>query len=101
MLKAMLLVIAMAGCAEAGTPLKPPKEYDYPFNGVIKLIKVNRDNVWEECSHSGKYRMRRDVAGCARVEGNTCIIHIAMLTKRAHVYDIFRHEQAHCNGWKH
>lgn len=87
--------------AFGGTPLEPPAEYDHPFAGETIIYEIDRSNVWKECSHAGKFKMRRDVAGCARVEDGKCIIHLAMRTKRATLDKILRHEIAHCNGWKH
>ena len=94
-----LFLMLLTGQAFGGTPLEPPARYDHPYDGPVEIRKIDRANVWKECSRNGAVKMRRDVAGCARVEDGVCIIHLAMKTRRAPLDAILRHEIAHCNGW--
>lgn len=99
MLRHCLAVLALTGAAHAGTPLEPPARFDHPFAGQLIIHKIARSNVWAECSHDGAHAMRKDAAGCAFLDGDTCTIYLATKTRRAPVAAILRHEIAHCNGW--
>lgn len=80
-------------------PLTPPARYDHPFTGALIVHRIDRSNVWAECSRNGEQAMRKDAAGCAFHEGTTCTIYLATKTRRAPLDAILRHEIAHCNGW--
>ena len=99
MIRATIIAALLAGPALAGVPLEPPARFDHPYAGDVDLRQISRANVWKECSRNGAVKMRRDVAGCSRVEAGACIIHLAMKTRRAPLQEILRHEIAHCNGW--
>ena len=101
MMKLLTLAAAILAAAPAfaGTRLDPPAQYDHAYAGEVDLRQISRANVWKECSRDGAVKMRRDVAGCARVQEGVCIIHLAMKTRRAPLEAILRHEIAHCNGW--
>jgi hypothetical protein len=97
---ATVLAIA-ATAAGAGTPLLPPAEYDHPYAGTVDLYLVDGSNTWAECRRYGGMKgIPFKVGGCAWVaEDGTCVVFVAMRSKRAPVEDIIRHEVAHCNGW--
>lgn len=99
MIRLAILAALVAAPLSAGTPLNPPARFDHPYDGKTVIRMIDRANVWKECSRNGAVKMRRDVAGCARVQDGACIIHIATRTKRAPIDAIIRHETAHCNGW--
>lgn len=98
---AWTLAFAFASEAAFAAPLIPPKRFDHAYAGPMDVREIDRDNVWQECSHDGRFEMRKDVAGCSSVREGVCTIHLAMQTKRAPVKSILRHEIAHCNGWRH
>ena len=78
-----------------------PPEYDYDYPGVMSIFRLRPERIREEC------HLNRDTLGCAYQYpgGARCDIWIVdddELTRWRMPYDIvFRHEQAHCNGWKH
>lgn len=98
-MKWFMIFAVTAAPAFAGTPLIPPAEYDHPYAGELTIHKIDRANVWAECSQNGAQPMRKDAAGCAFVGDGECTIYLAMRTQRAPVKAILRHEIAHCNGW--
>jgi hypothetical protein len=101
-LVAMGLISAMcvtATSSAAGTPLDPPAEYNHPYTGELTVHLIDRANVWRECSENGRHKVRRDAAGCAELDGDTCTVYLAKRTRRAPLDAILRHEIAHCNGW--
>ncbi|NJM83747.1 MAG: hypothetical protein HC844_15960 [Tabrizicola sp.] len=89
----------VSSASSAGTPLVPPSRFDHPYPGPMVIYQIDRANAWHECSGGGRFEARRDVAGCGVVHEGTCMIWVALKTKRAGVADILRHEVAHCNGW--
>ena len=97
----LLALCLMALPATAGTPLDPPAQYDHPYAGELTVHMVERSNVWRECSENGRYKVRRDAAGCAIFAPGRCTVYLATKTRRAPLDAILRHEIAHCNGWSH
>ena len=93
LLVALLLLLPSPSLARI--PLIPPPEYDYPYDGVVHVEVVDRDNIQRECGGPP------NIAGCAWVDNDICYVIIAGKTLRASVEDILRHEIAHCNGWEH
>jgi hypothetical protein len=93
------LFLMMSGQASGGTPLDPPAQYDHPYAGALIVHRINKPDVWLQCSDMGRQDVREDVAGCAQVGDEACTIYLATKTHRAPVADILRHEIAHCNGW--
>ncbi len=99
-----MLAVVLAGsvplAAMAGpSPLSAPERFDRPYDGAVIVMTVDRSNVWAECSDDGRHKVRKDAAGCAWVEDETCFVYLAGKTRRAPLDDILRHEIAHCNGW--
>ena len=93
------LVLCLFASPALATPLVPPSQFDHQYKGQIAVIEVKKQNVYGEC---GNPDLRRDVAGCAWVSDNgDCIIIVATKSPRANKEEIFQHEQAHCNGWRH
>jgi hypothetical protein len=81
--------------------LFPPPEYDYDYQGVMSIFRLRPERVREEC------HLNRETLGCAYryAGGGRCDIWIVddeELQRWRMPYEyVFRHEQAHCNGWKH
>jgi hypothetical protein len=93
--------------------IMPPPEYDYPFKGKLYISAENDfAQMIVGCQWSLPYR---DIHGCSRPPGfytpgigrmkpDECMILLAKreLIKGVHDYDmVIRHEQSHCNGWRH
>ena len=87
-----------------GTPpldalIVPPSQYDYKYSGHIVLTRGSEDSTKADCHGASS-------VGCAlRVSAETCFVWIAdddVLTRKGYSYAmVYRHEQAHCNNWKH
>jgi hypothetical protein len=79
----------------------PPLKYDHEFAGELILKRGTSTEVTAWCFRD------HPVIGCAapRNGGASCEVWIITdeeLEKRKISWDIvFRHEQGHCNGWKH
>ena len=97
----------------ARTSNAPPPEFDHPFKGKLY---ISAENDFEQmivgCQWTVPYR---DIHGCARppfwhtpgigtMGPNECMILLVKrdLMRQAFDYeDVIRHEQGHCNGWRH
>lgn len=80
--------------ANAATPI--PKRYDYPYKGTLYLSWSPSTIVHQVCGSSA-------ARACSlRVSKNECLVVINQiyLSYPAWKDYLFRHEQAHCNGWK-
>jgi hypothetical protein len=86
-------------------PGMPPEEFDHEFAGTIKLNRMNDAGLRAACPHqfpAGHYAI-----GCAEYYAGSkfCTIYILDdVSLHALGWDleiVFRHERAHCNGWKH
>jgi hypothetical protein len=83
----------------------PPAEFDRDFTGTIKIVRLNDAGLRAACPHqfpAGHYAI-----GCAEYYAGSDICTVYILDDMAlHAlgwdYDIvFRHERAHCLGWRH
>ena len=85
MLKYLLTSLCLL-IATSAYSLEPPKRYDYKFPGKLEVY-YSRKAVRDYCYGS---------IACAYLsfDKKRCIIY--MQGKNSH---IFRHENAHCNGW--
>lgn len=99
----ILLLIALFLAAPAmADNMKPPRKYDRPYKGKMVVHRVERADVWLECSKNGQIPgVTPGIGGCQRFDGLTCLIFIAMLYPDYPPRKIERHERAHCNGWEH
>ena len=85
----------------------PPLKFDRDYEGVMSIFRLSPQRVREECNKSPLVDPNRDVIACAYryAGGGRCDIWMVdddELKRRNTPYDIvFRHEQGHCNGWKH
>src|SRR5213595_314379 len=79
----------------------PPPQYDHPFHG--KVI-VSYDAPGACGSVYGGH-----ASGCAYVSKGVCRIHLRpkgstygfFVMDNEGIANVFRHERAHCNGWRH
>lgn len=94
------LALIMAATPAMSTPLNAPDRFNHPYQGKLTIHRVDRSNVWRECSEGGRHYVRTDAAGCAFPgDGSSCTIFLAKRTRRAPLDAILLHEIAHCNGW--
>ena len=95
----LAIAVMTANPVAAGSPLEPPARFDFPYTGKLTLHKIDKPDVWLQCSDMGREVVRHDAAGCAIVGDGECTIYLATKTRRAPVAEVLRHELAHCNGW--
>jgi hypothetical protein len=85
----------------------PPKQYDMPYTGQLRLWDVaSQERMREICpsSHWGDGGVN-SALGCAKVftSLNKCDIYIVnkdvMKQAKTAYSSVLRHELAHCNGW--
>jgi hypothetical protein len=95
--------------------IKPPPEYDHPYRGKLYISAEN--DLEAMALACGIPQSNRLVHACAQVPGwefgptgmgklkyGECLILIAkrILVEQHYDYDmVIRHEQAHCNNWRH
>lgn len=89
----MRLAIVASFILASCTQIIPPEQYDHPYDGKLKVTYGDVQKVHELC-HSGS------AAGCAYVHKHDCLIILPTTWPRL-TDAYYRHERAHCNGWKH
>lgn len=87
----------------------PPKEYDFPFQGKLEKHLVTYGNAARLCNKlnpdykTPSYVSGRKLFGCQFFrENGTCVIvysYDPTGNDKKMSSNVFRHEQAHCNGW--
>lgn len=103
---AALLALASMGQAASLNVTHPPKRYDHPHPRLV-VVEVPARDVRKLCGTlfgRGNFAHYGRVRGCASIgDGKkSCIMIIprkASLSTRERDA-LFRHERAHCNGWK-
>ncbi len=98
--RVIAISVAVALPAQASS-LRPPSAYDFPYPGPMNVQHLSTDNVNDECEALLGGTLKPVVRGCARVIEGTCTIILAKYAKVSDKRLLFRHEQAHCNGWVH
>jgi len=82
--------------------IMPPKEFDHEFNGTIIVNRADDLEIKERCRQSGS---RTACTYPPTKAGEVCfmwIVYDDILNYQRLSYDVaFRHERAHCNGWRH
>jgi hypothetical protein len=80
----------------------PPKEFDHDYNGTIFLSRVDDLEIKRRCRQSGS---KTACTYPPQKPGDACFLWIVyddILNYQRISYDAaFRHERAHCNGWRH
>ena len=79
--------------------LLPPEEFDRAFTGRLFATRVNADKLKDVCPSTTK-------DGCSyRIGTQICTMYIVnddVLHSHGYNYNlVYRHERAHCNGWRH
>jgi hypothetical protein len=82
-------------------PLSPPPEYDYPHKGVVEIHRgFDTRSMRRLCPGLEHLKI---ILGCANNLGDKCLVAINsddFLKLMGVTFDqVYRHEQAHCNGW--
>jgi hypothetical protein len=104
---ALLATLAATSAAAEGLRVVPPKEYDYPYNGVVLVVQARDQNHVRELCPTAVFNTG-EALGCAQVTRlnwgvSGCRIVMAPddEIKRPGVPPdlVKRHEMAHCNGW--
>ena len=92
-----LVLTLMITAAHATQP--PPPQYDYAPTGTF--MKVERTyNPDKKCRRYGAQPSKGNVVeGCTIRKGGTCVIVLPYSANKGSV--LYRHERAHCNGWRH
>jgi hypothetical protein len=77
----------------------PPKAFDREYTGQMEITRVDEDGIKQKCRGL-------TVTGCAyEITDETCFVFIVyddILNRQRMSYDaVFRHERAHCLGWRH
>lgn len=89
-----------------GNYFVPPKAYDYAPKKTPIILYTDELSVPFACGepvgrefHNGDFRIQ----ACARELGSRCLIILpfASQVSTADEEGLWRHERAHCNGWKH
>jgi hypothetical protein len=86
----------------------PPKEFDHPVDEMkvrMTLTRADVPGIKQACDRIA-WREGYLSAGCAKIspDGGNChlyILHDSILQYyRVSFSAVFRHERAHCNGWR-
>lgn len=81
--------------------LLPPAEFDRPHPN-LRIWLVGPEEVDAACRRFGfgtLFHTPYRIGGCAEIGDGKSPCNITL--PRGHSEEIFRHEQAHCNGWRH
>lgn len=106
LLLSLVAFLLFATSAQALKVISPPRRYDNPHPDLI-VLEVARPQVSKICRQlfGRNFRELGEVYGCASVgdAGSSCVIVLppigeAGISSRDRKA-LFRHEQAHCNGW--
>lgn len=88
-----MIAIALAGLLSVQSP---PARFDYPAKNV-EVVERSAGEVNKLCRILSGYRGRSRILACALPRKNRCLILFPRGASRTGV--LYRHEQAHCNGW--
>lgn len=86
----LLLIILLAVASTMAHANLPPKRFDHPYKGKLKV------------TYLGKTAMRFVCGGaiaCAYGGGRSCHIYLPKFKTPDPLWMIRRHEIGHCNGW--
>ena len=82
--------------------IMPPQEFDHDYNGTIIVNRTDDLGIKQQCRQSGT----NTACTYPPVKPNqVCFVWIVyddILNYQRRSYDaVFRHERAHCSGWRH
>jgi hypothetical protein len=98
-----LLIVAMVSCAKA-YPILPPEEYDHPFDGQLSTaVTHDLEQLAVLCGTPAVGCVHLpNTHGLGPKECRILMLHADDLKKYGETsYQLYRHERAHCNGWRH
>jgi hypothetical protein len=75
---------------------KPPEQYDHPYKGQLVVQQAPIKLLRFLCRNAPQGRL---AIGCTFKLVDACYIYIANSVNKIMYPQLFRHEQAHCNGW--
>lgn len=88
-----MIALALAGALSVQPP---PGRFDFPALH-IEVVERPADEVDALCRALSGYRGTRVILACALPRKARCVVLFPAGVSRTSV--LFRHEQAHCNGW--
>lgn len=77
----------------------PPARYDHKPTVSMQVIEGTKAEIQRVCRMASKYEGGREILSCALPSETRCII--IWPKGQPHSGDLWRHERAHCNGWRH
>lgn len=92
---------APALAADLPYSLLPPPEFDRPHPN-LRIWLVEPEEIDAACRRfalGALFRVPYAIGGCADIGNGKSPCNIIL--PRGHSEEMFRHEQAHCNGWRH
>lgn len=83
----------------------PPALYDHPFDGPLTVVSRPVEQIGLMCRTAGGF-LAKDWAlgatyGCSFKVNGRCYVIVPSDVPDKLRDQLFRHEQAHCNGWSH
>ena len=99
-----LLLVAPALAGREDPEWNPPPEFDFPYPGKMILRRLPQPEVVKECAKMSNGKLTAlDRRGCSKILSPTSclVITVDKTYKGATPKAVLRHEQGHCNGWKH
>src|SRR5262249_23480455 len=82
----------------------PPGEFDHEYKGELKIVRGTQQELHAACPNS--FLPGNNALGCAKQAlPGVCVIYMlndaGLQALNWDVEIVFRHERAHCNGWRH
>lgn len=95
----MVVAFAMTTAGHASGSFLPPPEYDYPPRQKVQVLEGTHSEIQRVCRLASRYGGPRSILACSIPNNRICII---VWPKGKHRSGpLWRHERAHCNGWRH
>lgn len=77
----------------------PPARYDHAPRQRVQVLEGTKAEIQRVCRLASKYHGGRDILACTIPGKTVCIMVWPKGKPRSGA--LWRHERAHCNGWKH
>lgn len=77
----------------------PPAKYDHPPTVRVQVIEGTRAEIQRVCRKATRYSGPQNILACAMPTDTVCIIIWPKGQTRSG--PLWRHERAHCSGWRH
>jgi len=78
-----------------------PKQYDHETHKPMRVVYQEVEHIGDAC---GEPELNGKINGCSiSITGGVCMIILPLPHTYGKNYEdaLFRHERAHCNGWRH